>query len=288
VFPVFSSELDEATIDDAWWRLRDQLTKSQRFLVAGRKLMESRSVFRAQKDLAIADVVILGRVLEADGLVVTQINQRKVTFTVYDATNGFLLWEREFEMNRYQPIGTQLLHVLGSLCNDFIAGIPYHGFQVLEPNSTQLVRTVSGSHYAWVELAPDANIDIGDLVQWVRIKGPHAAALFMTPYSTQVYADGHVEQFHAGEAKVKIHRVKDIAELKEYSLVRLPKEYDRLRSRDGISMPSDAEIDSQWLSEQVRLDPLAEQKAEKRRNENRILTSLAFLGSLASFLLIAF
>src|SRR4051812_42407301 len=69
VFPI--ADANVSTGEEAWWQMRELLTKDQRFFVASRRFMVNRGVFQPRKLLKPADAIILSKILDAQALVVT-------------------------------------------------------------------------------------------------------------------------------------------------------------------------------------------------------------------------
>ena len=78
-FKVESAEADHdlpKLAEDTWWKTREKLTESKRFLVASRNFMQAKDVFQPRGELKPADALILGRLLDANALVTVFLEQR--------------------------------------------------------------------------------------------------------------------------------------------------------------------------------------------------------------------
>ena len=64
LFPFEVSQPYKEQADNLWWDVRSKLSASKRFLIASKNFMQSKNVFQARSELASADAVLLGRLLD--------------------------------------------------------------------------------------------------------------------------------------------------------------------------------------------------------------------------------
>ncbi len=279
VFPI--AESSSGSSEDAWWQIRDLLTKDQRFLVASRRLMINRGVFQGRKSLKPADAIILGKILDAQALVTTWIEERTMKMRVYDGDNGFLLWEGEVEFHPALPINDQLLKVSLHLINDFLMAIPYQGFQVIDDVIGKALYERDSKKFAQVFLGSNSQIQIGDAVQWVSVTGDISQAYFNGAPKVIVLAEGTVVSIKNDRAEVEVLKMRDPSDLKEDSLVRFPKEIARLKEL-YTSEDKGAALSAEYLSSEIK------NTSEFNKDTHPTITALAFIVNIAGMILLAF
>jgi hypothetical protein len=279
VFPIADANVSSA--EDSWWQIREMLTKDPKFLVASRRFMINRGVFQPRKLLKPADAVILGKILDAQALVVTYLEDRVLKLKVYDGENGFLLWEGQLVFHPALPINDQLIRVSTKLIQDFIVAIPYQGFQILDPATNKAYYDVHGKTMAQVFIGDNTTIQVGDPVQWIKVTGDASKAFFGEGMKVTVFAEGVIRSIKKDSAEVEVQKMTDLKNLKENALIRFPKELQRLKdlysNEDKAAM-----LSNEYLSGEMK-------SSQEFKNENSSTsTALGFMAGIAAYVLIAF
>ena len=132
VFPVKSDPTLQASVEDAWWQAREELTRSRRFLVASKQFLIKSDVFLPRGELEPADSIILGKLLDAHGLVTLQLVERRLQMNVYDSSNGVLLWTKSVPLHPSLTVQDQLPALAKRVVADFVSSIPYQGFTIVD------------------------------------------------------------------------------------------------------------------------------------------------------------
>ena len=279
VFPIAGANV--STGEDAWWQMREILTKDQRFFVASRRFMINRGVFQARKNLKPADVIILSKILDAQALIVSFMEERTLHFLVYDGENGYLLWESQEVFHPAMPIADQLVRISSKLVTQFEAAIPYQGFQVVDEVIGRPVYEQNEKRYAHVNIGNNSQIKVGDQAQWIQVTGNVGEAFFNSTAKITVVAEGKVDKIQGQTAIVELEKIRDLADLKENSLVRFPMETDRLKdmftNEDKISS-----LSNEYLSSELK------NANDFKEGHNATVSALAWIVNIAGFILIAF
>lgn len=278
VFPI--GEANFSNSEDAWWQMREVLTKDQRFFVASRRFMVNRGVFQPRQALKPADAIILGKILDAQALVTSYVDDRVLHMKVYEGENGYVLWEGDAEFHPAMPINDQIIRISTQLMNQFVVAIPYQGFQVTDDVIGKPVWEDNGAQYAMVFVGPHPSLTVGDAVQWVSVTGDISKA-FLNNAKVTVIAEGEIKEIKGDRAIVKIDRAKDIADLKNDSLVRFPKEVNRLKEMFANEGKS-SNLTPEYLSSEMK------SSKELSKDHSSTTTSLMWIGSMAAIILLAF
>jgi hypothetical protein len=285
VFPLkvdSTASVDAATTDEAWWQGRDELTKSRRFLIASKQFLVKSDVFQPRGDLEPGDAVILGKLLDAHALITLQLNGRRLTMAVYDGGNGLPLWRKSVSLHPSLTIGDQLTKIVKRIIDDFTASLPYQGFTVVDAMIGHPVYEEGDIQLAQADLGMSTGAQIGDLIQWVKVTGTTAAPLFQGGSKMTVYAEGKIVKLEQGIATVEILRATSIKDVREYSLVRVPREAERLQTLYTILDTPRTTLTPELAAPES--SPM-EQVAKERKP---LASALSIVGSVAAFLLLAF
>jgi hypothetical protein len=278
VFPI--GDANYSNSEDAWWQMREVLTKDQRFFVASRRFMVNRGVFQPREALKPADAIILGKILDAQALVTSYIDDRIMHMLVYDGENGYVLWQGDAEFHPAMPINDQIIRVSTQLMNQFVAAIPYQGYEITDDVIGKPVWEDNNQQLALVEIGPHAQIAVGDQVQWVTVTGDISKP-FLNNAKVVVIAEGVVKEIKGDKATVRVDRAKDMADLKNDALVRFPKEVNRLKEMFANEGKS-ANLTSEYLSSEMK------DSREFSKDHSATTTSLMWIGSMAAMVLLAF
>lgn len=283
VFPVKANKEFSKVAEDAWWQIRETLTENQRFLVASRNFLVQRDVFVGRDELSPADAILLGKLLDANAMVTTFLNDRTLSMRVYEGEYGRLLWSQDLNLHPSLPVSEQIVGAGKKLIYDFIASIPYQGFVVVDPLNRTAVYKEGDKYLAKVFIGLGSELQVGDKVQMIRVYHDSIRPLFGPETVPEIFAEGHAVSLERDTAVVELDRLAKSSEIKEFTLVRLPKEFSRLR--DAYAMNRSQAIrpgSGDFFAPEVT--PLQEEIAERKP----LVTALAFIGNLAVFLLLAF
>jgi hypothetical protein len=279
VFPIADANLSNA--EEAWWQMRELLTKDQRFFVASRRFMINRGVFQARKTLKPADAIILSKILDAQGLVVTYLKDRTLNMRVYEGESGYLLWEGNAEFHPALPINDQLIRMSTQLINTFMLAIPYQGFQVSDEVIGKPVYEEDGKSFAQAYIGSNSKIEVGDSAQWVQVIGDVGQAFFSSSTKVTVIAEGKVKEVKGERIVIEIQKMVDPSLLRENSLIRFPKEVERLQEM-YTGTEKDSNLAPEYLSSELK------NSVEFSKDHKTTSSFMMWVASLAGFILLAF
>jgi hypothetical protein len=279
VFPIAGN--NSSMTEDAWWQMRELLTKDKKFLIASRRFMINRGVFQARKNMKPADSIILAKILDAQALVTAWVEDRKMMMRVYEGVTGTTLWEGEGEFHPAIPINDQLIKVSLRLMNDFLVALPYQAFQVVDDVIGKPVYEQDAKKFAQVFLGTNHSITVGDSAQWIQVSGDSSQPLLSSSPKVTVIAEGTVTKILSDRAEVEIHKMRDSRDLQENALVRFPKEISRLKDLYSSDNRA-ASLGSEYLSGEIK------SVAESAQQTQPTVTTLAFILNVAGMILLAF
>lgn len=280
VFPIKAREVDSRVSENAWWKMREVLTEDKRLLIATKRFMVNREVFQPRESLKPADVLLLSRVLEAQALLVTYINDHQLNMIAYESENGVTLWQQSIGLNFSLPISEQLEEACVKLVKDFTASIPYQGFQVIDPLiGDSLYEDEENRTLAQVEVGKIVSIEKGDPVQWIEVKGNLSGPVFQTNGQIEVVAEGKVLEVRGSRVVVEVTRHLDTFRFPELALVRFPNELKRLQDSSMLA-------ERHGLPQNLTGQELVQLKSHHEPSTE--LTSIAFVVHLAAFIWLAF
>jgi hypothetical protein len=276
-----------AAAEEAWWQIREEFTRSRRFLVASKQFLIKSDAFQPRGELEPADAIILGRLLDAHALVTLQLEDRSLKMSVFDGTTGLVLWRKALTLHPSLTVGDQLPTVARRLAGDFIASIPYQGFTTIDSLIGTAVYNEGEARLVQVDFgvpaAGQAGVQIGDVAQWVRVSGSNnVAPLFQGGGKITVFAEGKVIRIDQGIATIELLRATSLSEIKEYTLVRVPREAERLQAEYSLKEAARTTLTAELVAPE--LSPMEQLKKERRP----LVTTVSFLSSLAALLLLAF
>lgn len=281
VFPLAVSKQFLSPAEEAWWQLREALTESKRFMVASKSFMLQKDVFQARSALSPADVIILGKLLDADALVTTYLEDSILRMKVYEGEFGRILWEHEFQLHSSLPVSSQLPAASKRLIQDFLASVPYQGFVVRDELKPSLVYNEDGKKLFQADIGVSSGLDVGDQVQVVRIMTDSLRPIFTSPLSPEVFVEGKIVKKTGEIVTVQIERVTDVKDILQGSLLRAPKELARMKELYSLHQ-GQVKVGAELVSPDM-VD-VRRQQDEKRP----LVASLAFIANMAIFLLLAF
>jgi hypothetical protein len=281
VFPI--AESNSSMAEDAWWQMRELLTKDQKFLIASKRFMINRGVFQPRKNLKPADAIILGKILDAQALVSCWVEERKLKMKVFEGETGATLWESEAEFHPAISIQDQLIKLSLRLMNDFIYSLPYQAYQIIDDVIGKPVYDRDAKKFAQVFLGLNHKIEVGDLAQWLVVTGDSTQTILNSAPKITVIAEGTVTKIMNDRAEIAIQKMRVLAELKESSLVRFPKELSRLKDMySGASDERVSSLSNEYLSSEIR------NVSETNHETHPTVTALAFIVNIAGLILLAF
>ncbi len=279
VFPIAHANFSSS--EDAWWQMREALTGEQRFLVASRRFMINRGVYQPRAKLKPADAIILAKILDAEALMTTYLDDRTLKLSVVRGEDGSPLWDASLELHPALPVADQLIRASQKLVQDFLVAIPYQGFQVVEETMSNPVFEVDGQKTARVFHGLQSGLEVGDPVQWVSVRGKAGEPFFNSSPTIEVLAEGKVTSIKGNTADVAIEKARSWDDLKENSLVRFPQEMAKLKAQYGPAEKG-AALTAEYLSSEMKPTD------ELDQGHNRATTTLAVIGNFALMIFLAF
>lgn len=282
VFPLKAEPAHAVSANEAWWQMREELTRSRRFLVASKQFLVRSDTFQPRGDLEPADALILGKLLDAHAIITAQLVERRVIVQVYDGGSGQVLWRKSTSLHPSLTVQDQLTTLARRLVADFVASIPYQGFTVVDSMTSQAVFEEGDVKLAQADLGVTTAAQIGDTVQWIRLVSQNAAPIFQGGSSLTVLAEGKIIRIDQGIATIEILRAVKLGDIREYALVRVPREAERLRAEYTVQETTRTTLTAELVAPEA--NPMEEVAKERRP----LVTTLSFVSSLAAFLLLAF
>jgi hypothetical protein len=282
VFPIKTAPELQQVADDAWWELRETLTKDKRFLVASKNFLMQKDVYQARSILSPADAIILGKLLDANALITTFLDERILHMRVYEGDYGRPLWEHQFTLQPSLPIAEQLQPAVVKLVQDFMASIPYQGFVTTDPLKGRPIYQEGHRILARAEIGVNAEVDVGDPVQLIRVFSDNLKPLFTNGAAIEVFAEGRIVEHDRGSITIELDRLNQAAGIQEGTMVRLPRELKRLEQLYSIQDSLRNKIDPEFFSPGMTTQKQTEDEVKP------LVASLLFIGNLAAFLLLAF
>jgi hypothetical protein len=282
VFPIKTSDELKAKADEIWWDLRETMTKDKRFLVATKNFLQQQNVYQARAELDPASAIILGRLLDADAVMVEYLDKRMLHMAVYEANYGRPLWTQEVALQPSLPVGEQLEPAVLKLARDFIASIPYQGFVVVDPLKAGPLYREGKRLLVKADIGLGAEAEVGDPFDLVKITSDHIKPLFTHGANIEVFAEGRIVSIDRETVTAELTRLARTTDVHEKTLVRLPKEMKRLEQLFALSDSLKGKINPEFLSPEMT-------SAKQEVAENKpLIASVVFIVNLAAFFLLAF
>lgn len=282
VFPIKTDPEFQKIADDTWWELRETLTRDKRFLVASKNFLMQKDVYQARSKLQPADAIILGKLLDANALVTTWLEERTLHMHVYEGDYGRPLWEHQVILQPSLPIHEQLQPAVVKLAQDFIASIPYQGYIVTDTLKGRPVYQEGRRLLARAEIGTTAEVDVGDPVQLIRVFSDNLKPLFTNGAAIEVFGEGRIVERDRENITIELDRLNRSAQVNDGAMVRLPRELKRLEQLYAIKDSLRSKIDPEFFS------PGMTTQKQKEDETKPLIASLAFIGNIAAFLLLAF
>ena len=281
VFPFQVPSRLAPRADEAWWQIRQELTQNQIFLLASKQFLSKNEVFQARGELQPADAILLGKLLDAHALITGKMDGHRLTLSVYDASFGLLLWQNHLDMHISRPIEDQLVETSKKLIRDFMASIPYQGFQVIDSLRGKATFEDADEVRTEVQIGSQSQVQVGDIAQWIHIYHKTTDSLFQGGGTTKAFAEGKVVLIDKGIATIQLIRATNIEDIKEYALVRFPKEAERIKLESAIKEALPGRLSSAIIiNDSDKLKAIAKERRP-------LVTTLSFVGSISAILLLA-
>ncbi|MGZ3724129.1 MAG: hypothetical protein ACXVA9_14395 [Bdellovibrionales bacterium] len=282
VFPIKTAPEFQQVADEVWWELRETLTRDKRFLVASKNFLMQKDVYQSRSVLSPADAIILGKLLDANALVTTYLEDRVLNMRVYEGDYGRPLWEHSFTLQPSLPISEQLQPAVVKLAQDFMASIPYQGFITTDPLKGRPIYQEGRRLLARAEIGSTAEVDVGDPVQLIRVFSDNLKPLFTNGAAIEVFAEGRIVEHDRDMVTIELDRLNRAAGIQEGTMIRLPRELKRLEQLYSIQDSLRNKIDPEFFS------PGMTSQKQQEDETKPLISSLVFIGNLAAFLLLAF
>jgi hypothetical protein len=279
VFPI--AESSSSMSEDAWWKIRELMTLDKKYLVASKRFMINRGVFQARKVLKPADAIILGKILDADVLLTSWVEERTLKMAAYEGESGYKLWQGTLDFHPAIPINDQIIKLSVRLAGQFSLAFPYQGFQVIDELVGKAVYEREGKKFAQVYIGANHKLAIGDKSQWITVKGEAEEGLLSSDPKITVIAEGIVRKVIDDTVEIEVLKMTSLDELKENSLVRFPSEVTRL-NETIVSGDRVANLSAEYLSKDLR------DTSELSQETHPTTTALAFIINLGAMVLLAF
>lgn len=273
VFPI--SDLSGTEAEEAWWQMRELLTKESRFLVATRRLMINRGVFQPRKTLKPADVILLSKILDADLIVTSSVQDRTFVLNVYESNSGQLFFSNKSEFHPALPIKEQVNKVSTKSVSDFIDYLPYDGF-VLRSDQKGVVQSENGESLATAKIFQAVSLKEGDPIHVVSI-----TKLPKQVFQIEVVAEGEFVKLKPnGESEIKLIQFKDLKSVNENSFIRVPG--FRAKQIEALSPDANSNLTTEYLSQELKT------KQQLEKSHTATTSSVWWIINLAAMILLAF
>ncbi len=282
VFPFKVDRDLQKVADEVWWDMREKLTDNKRFLIASKNFMEVKDVFQPRGALIPSDAIILGRLLESHGLITTFVRDNELSMQAYETRNGTLLWQKKIVFHPSTPVSKQLPDAASKLILDFIASVPYQGSVILDSISTKPLFSDNGKTYFRADVGVSTTVTVGSVAQVIRLLPKSLKPQYDEGTTVDIIAEGTITKVDGNVATIEVKRRRDGADIRENDLVRLPGESKRLQQKSTIDAPAITVAGTQLLTEE------GDNLTEKEKQSKPLVTALGFIGSLVTFILLAF
>jgi hypothetical protein len=273
VFPTADAQTSLA--EDAWWQSRELLAKDQKFLVASRRFMINRGAFQPRKSLKPADAIILAKILDAEALITTWVQDRVMYLHVYEGVNGMLIWKGESAFHPAISINEQLIKANLRLMNNFLIDVPYHGFQITDPVIGKALYEKNEKRFAQVFIGTEQKIEVGDTAQWIEAEGN------LNSLKLVIIAEGVVTEIKKDSVEVEITKLRSADDLVDNALVRFPSQIKKQQDQ-RLSDDKTANLTTEYLSTEVK------NANEVYKQTHPTATALAFIVNIGTLLLLGF
>ena len=281
VFPIETSKEFRGLADKLWWDVRSQLTKNLKFMVASKEFLVRKEVFKARKRISSVDALILGRLLDAHGIVTYYLNQRVLNMSVRDGRSGQVLWEKKLQLLASVPIKNQLGKALKNLTGQFISDMPYQGHLLSDDIKSSPVFKDGTQMYARVKISQQEKLKVGESIEFFRLLPNSLKPLFMGNFDEIRLARGTIVDAKGEDRLVEIKSIVSGVKLREGDLLRISSIFKNKKSQIIGHEKSIQTIESSVYS------PEYDEKEEEYRARGPLVTALTFVLNFGVFLLLA-
>lgn len=282
VFPILSEPIYTNEVTEAWWLIREKFTEGKLFLVASKNFLERRDVFQARGQLKPADAIILSELLDAQMIVTGELKDRTFSLYAYESQGGQVIWQETSKMHPSIPVKDQIEKVSLNLTKNLMAAIPYQGFIYKDNLAEDLIVRKDGKVLVQAAFSINTDLEPGDEVQLVKLYSVNQKPLLQGGAHVEIFAEGKVISFKEGTATLEVQRITKLDDIKNLSLVRIPKEMKRLKELYALKDSIKRRINPEYFSPDI-----SEVKQEAKETKP-LVTALAFLANIATILLLAF
>ncbi len=273
VFPI--SELSGTEAEEAWWKMRELLTQESRFLVATRRLMINRGVFQGRKLLKPADAILLSKILDADLVLTSFVQDRVFNLNVYEGDSGQIFYSKKIEFHPAIPVKEQVSKITTQGIQEFLAFLPYDGF-VTKNDLKGVVFSADGEVFAQAKIFEASRLKEGDPLQVVKIRRPS-----LNQFEVEVVAEGeYLKSEGKGLSLIKLIQFKDMNSVSEKSFIRVPS--FRIKAQEALSQDTSANLTTEYLTRELRT------QKELEKSHSATTSSVWWLVNLAAMVFLAF
>lgn len=273
VFPI--SDISGTEAEEAWWKMRELLTQESRFLVATRRLMINRGVFQGRRLLKPADAILLSKILDADLVFASFIQDRIFHINVYEGDSGQIFYSRKIDFHPAIPIKEQVSKITTQGVKDFLSYLPYDGY-IVKNDLKGTVFSTDGEVFSQAKIFDSSRLKEGDPLQVVRIRRPSA-----NQFEVEVVAEGEFLKVEGkGISLIKLIQFKDMNSVSENSFIRVPS--FRVQSQGALSQDTSANLTTEYLTKELKT------KQELEKNHSATTSSVWWLVNLAAMVFLAF
>lgn len=281
VFPMSVKAKYTKKAEGTWWKVRERLTDDKRFLVASRSFLVKKDVYQARSKLTPADAIILGQLLDAHALITTFLYKRELHMHVYEGNFGQLLWKSKIKLHPSLPIKNQLEKSGVKLINDFIASFPYQGYIFTDKFEGKAVIADGADYLVNARVGLSAKLKVGDKIQIIKLEPKDYKPLFQSSAEFIIQAEGVVTKAKKGVIMARLDRHIPVDLIKEFDLVRIPTEYQRLYDLFKINNGLTSKISSEYYSPEIT------ETSKEVKEKKPLVTALTIILNVAVFLLLA-
>ncbi len=279
IFPLKVEKDQQELAENIWWDLRAKLTDTKRFLIASKNFMQSKNVFQPRSELKAADAILLGRLLDAHGLITISLDGFSLTLRVYDGRNGNLLSFKKIELHPSVPASKQLAEASEKLLMDFVASFPYQSYVVVDNLVGRPVFKEGDVNYIYTYLGENHQASVGDKVQVIKLFNKSLEPLFSSGGQIDVIAEGVINSISGDTAKVVLNRTEQTTEINEFSLVRLPSEEKRLKDTYALLKSEGPSLELDALGQSERM-------TDEEKEKKPLVTAVSFIANLVIMFLV--
>lgn len=279
LFPLQVEKAYTKPAEDVWWDVRSKLTESKRFLIGSKNFMESKGVFQPRSELKPADAILLGRLLDAHALLTVTQKEFQLVMRAYDGRTGQVLWVEELQLHPSIPVSRQLKESSIKLTMDFIASIPYQGFVVTDEIAGRPLFKEGEAWTAYAYLGEAHQGKVGDPIQVVQVVSKNLSPLFQDGGVVEVVAEGRIKRTEKERVVVELDRLRDPSLIEERSMVRLPKEHQRLQEIYQIAESSGPTLEMDALGQ-------GESLTEKQKERKPLIAAVSFIANIVIMFLV--